>query len=524
LHSIQYSYICASSDEYSLAVCSVLLICTPFLWLSGTKRRRAKPHKSKDETIEDGKLETKFHNDNKENNGTNENGHEAIVCKRPKRTAACSNFKENESDLSEEDSLVRIKEIRTEEEIEAVRLTKTGPEDKKPCRKLIDFILHDENGNVQPFEMSQSDGISITALVMPLDDNMEKGRENGIHCVRFHPITDWKISGYKEGTAAIWLSTEISDYKCVKPASSYKFHFDLFSQKARICVEVYRKLARSAGGNPLLALDELLASVVRSINSNRSFNGTVSKDFVISIGEFIHSQLTALDHTVNSDDEILSMLPALVALRNDCRSRMQFSMLPAMTSNGTLMIKDGQGKEVNENEDEDAKLARLLQEEEEWKMMQQRNKHGTSQKNVYIKISEAEIANDYPLPAYYKPHNAEMDEYIFDSDAGLCVDDLPVRILNNWALYNSDSRLISLELIPMKSGAENDIVIFGSGFMREDDDSCCSTAEPTQLSSSASKSDQEDQGISVYLSPIKEWVVEFGGSMICISIRTDIAW
>ncbi|KAM0835241.1 hypothetical protein ACQ4PT_063068 [Festuca glaucescens] len=507
-----------------LALCSVLLICASFLWLSGTKRRRAKPRKSENDTTEDGKSETKLHNDNKENNGTSENCHEVIVCKRSKRAAACSNFKEKAFDLSEEDSLVMIKEIRIEEEIEAVRLTKTGPEDKKPCRKLIDFILHDENGNLQPFEMSRSDGISITALVVPLDDDTEKGRENRICCVRFQPITDWKISGYKEGTAVIWLSTEIFDYKCVKPASSYKFYFDLFSQKARICVEIYRKLARSVGGNHLLALDELLASVVRSINSNRSFNGTVSKDFVISIGEFIHSQLTALDHTVNTDDEILSMLPVLAALRNDCKSRMQFSKLPAMTSNGTLMIKDGQGKEVNENEDEDAKLARLLQEEEEWRMMKQRNKRGTSQKNVYIKMSEAEIANDYPLPAYYKPQNAEMDEYIFDSDAGLCVADLPVRILNNWALYNSDSRLISLELIPMKSGAENDTVIFGSGFMREDDDSCCSTAEPTQLSSSASKSDQEDQGISIYLSPMKEWVVEFGGSMICISIRTDIAW
>jgi DNA (cytosine-5)-methyltransferase 1 len=76
----------------------------------------------------------------------------------------------------------------------------------------------------------------------------------------------------------------------------------------------------------------------------------------------------------------------------------------------------------------------------------------------------------------------------------------------------------------MKSDAENDIVIFGSGFMRDDDGSCCSTAEPTQLSSSSSKSNQEDQGIPIYLSPIKEWAIEFGGSMICISIRTDIAW
>uniref|UniRef100_A0A8R7UK17 RFTS domain-containing protein n=1 Tax=Triticum urartu TaxID=4572 RepID=A0A8R7UK17_TRIUA len=76
----------------------------------------------------------------------------------------------------------------------------------------------------------------------------------------------------------------------------------------------------------------------------------------------------------------------------------------------------------------------------------------------------------------------------------------------------------------MKPSAENDTVIFGSGCMRDDNGTFCSTAEPSELSSSSSKSDQEDQGIPVPLSPIKEWLVDFGGLMICISIRTDIAW
>ena len=219
----------------------------------------------------------------------------------------------------------------------------------------------------------------------------------------------------------------------------------------------------------------------------------------------------------------MSTLPVLVALGNEYKSRVEFSNLPAMPSNGTLMIKDKPCKEVTENEDEDAKLARLLQEEEDWNMRKQRNNRGTSQKNVYIKISEAEIANDYPLPAYYKPSSQEMDEYIFDSEDGMFFDDVPVRILDKWALYNSDSRLISLELIPLKS-AENDVVIFGSGFMREDDGSCCSTAESAKSSSSSSKADHQDAGVPIYLSPIKEWVIEFGGSMVCITIRTDVAW
>lgn len=455
-----------------------------------------------------------------ESNGTVDEP--AVLRKRPKRAAACSNFKEKESNLSEKDIFIRVKESRVEkEEIDAVMLTKTEPEDRRPSRKLIDFTLHDADGSLQPFEMSEVDGIFITALVMPLDDGLEKDREKGIHCSGFGRVKDWTISGYNEGTAVIWVSTEIADYKCVKPASSYRSYFDHFSEKARVCVEVYRKLAKSVGGNPQIGLEELLASVVRSINSNRKSGGTLSKDFVISIGDFIYSQLVGLDNTSASNDEIFATLPVLVALTDESKSRVEFNTFSAMPSSGTLRINDEQCKGVGED---DEKLARLLQEEEEWKMMKQRGKRGTSQKNVYIKISETEIANDYPLPAYYKSYSQEMDEYIFDSEIGMLSDDMPVRILNNWALYNSDSRLIPLELIPMKSGAENDTVIFGSGFMREDDGSCCSTAESVQLSSSSSKSCQEDLGISIYLSPIKEWVIEFGGSMICITIRTDVAW
>uniref|UniRef100_A0ACD5X5C0 Uncharacterized protein n=1 Tax=Avena sativa TaxID=4498 RepID=A0ACD5X5C0_AVESA len=483
---------------------------------AGTKRRRAKAHKGEDETIENDKLETEL------DNGNTEIG-QAIVRKRPRRAAACSNFKEEAFDLSDEDSLVPVKDVRYGDEAEAVMLTKTGPEDKKPCRKLIDFVLRDGSGDSQPFEMSRSSRITVKALVMPLDDGMEKDREKGIYCLIIGPVKDWAISGYKEGTAAIWISTELADYKCVKPEKIYRSHFETFSQKARVCVEVHRKLARSMGGNPSLALEELIAAVLRSINSNRSFKGTVSKDSVIANGEFIHDQLSALDHTANNNDEVMSTLPVLVALRNECKSRI--SKLAAVPSNGTLTIRDEQCKEVTASEDEDVKMGRPAKELGGRKKANQRSKRGTSQKNVYIKINEAEIANDYPLPDYYIPYYKEMNETdIFEHVVGMSVIDLPVRILNNWALYNSECRLISLELIPMEPGAENDIVIFGSGSVREDDGIFCSTADPTQLSSSSGESDQEDDGIPIYLSPVREWVVEFGGSMITINIRTDVSW
>uniref|UniRef100_A0A0A9U0N4 Dmt101 n=1 Tax=Arundo donax TaxID=35708 RepID=A0A0A9U0N4_ARUDO len=124
----------------------------------------------------------------KESNGTAD---EPVARKRPKRAAACSNFKEKELNLSEKDLVVTIKESRVEEEErDAVRLTKTEPEDRRPCRKLIDFTLHDADGNLQPFEMSEVDSIFITALVMPLDDGLEKDKGKGIRCLGFGRIED----------------------------------------------------------------------------------------------------------------------------------------------------------------------------------------------------------------------------------------------------------------------------------------------------------------------------------------------
>jgi DNA (cytosine-5)-methyltransferase 1 len=55
----------------------------------------------------------------------------------------------------------------------------------------------------------------------------------------------------------------------------------------------------------------------------------------------------------------------------------------------------------------------------------------------------------------------------------------------------------------------------GSGFCLDDD--------PDQSSSRGSEA-QDDMGLPIFLSAIKEWMIEFGSSMIFISIRTDMAW
>ncbi|KAL8470986.1 hypothetical protein ACS0TY_033531 [Phlomoides rotata] len=453
--------------------------------------------------------------------------------KMPKRAAACSDFKEKSLRISDKGSVIETKkEGIAEEEVLAVRLT-AGQEDGRPCRRLMDFTLHNSEGVAQPFEMLEVDDMFITGLILPLEESADKEKGRGIRCDGFGRVEEWAISGYEDGLPVIWVSTDVADYECIKPSSTYKKYYDHFYAKSSACVEVYKILSKLSGGN--LSLEELLAGVVRAMSGMKCFSGGVSiRDFVVSQGDFIYNQLIGLDETLKHTGKDFVELPVLTTLRDESRKLVDLAQAQPDPLPGNLRI----GPKVVENsskssltpcqteEDEDSKMARVLQEEENWRSMKHKKARGSaSSSKYYIKINEDEIANDYPLPAYYKTSNEETDEYIiFDSEMDVHnIEDLPRSMLHDWALYNSDARLVPLELLPLKPCAEIDVTIFGSGIMLQDDGSGYICDGDSAHSSSGSGS-AASEGIPVFLSAIKEWVIEFGSSMISISIRTDMAW
>ncbi|XVF58899.1 hypothetical protein PTKIN_Ptkin07bG0103100 [Pterospermum kingtungense] len=465
---------------------------------------------------------------------------ELASSKRPKRAAACTDFKEKSVRISEKDSVVETKkEMVVEDEILAVRMT-FEKDDDRPNRRLNDFILHNSEGLPQPLEMLEVNDMFITGLILPPEESSDKEKEKSVRCDGFGRVESWAISGYEDGCPVIWLSTDVADYYCCKPANSYKKYYEHFFEKACACIEVYKKLSKSSGGSPDLSLDELLAGVVRSMSGSKCFSGGASiKDFVISQGEFIYNQLIGLDETSKKSDQVFAGLPVLVALRDESRRHENIGHEIAGFSGGALTIgnKYGDGDRkldqaysstFADGEDEDTKLARLLQEEEYWQSMKQKKNQGSASMSnkFYIKINEDEIANDYPLPAYYKNSNEETDELVvFESDVDVCdPEELPRSMLHNWSFYNSDSRLISLELLPMKPCADIDVTIFGSGVMTADDGSGFCLDNDHSQTTSGSLSVPNSDGIPIFLSAIKEWMIEFGSSMIFVSIRTDMAW
>ncbi|KAL9229339.1 hypothetical protein vseg_004816 [Gypsophila vaccaria] len=463
------------------------------------------------------------------------NGENAVASRRmPKRAAACTSFKEKVVRVSEKDFLVdKKRDVTVEDERAAIGLT-IGHDDPRPNRRLMDFIFHDGEGKAQPVELLEVTDLFISGVILPLEPSGDTVKDKGVRCEGFGRIETWDISGYEDGVPTVWVSTEIADYACVKPATSFRKIYGLFYEKARACIEVYKKLSRSSGGNPDITLDELLAALVRSMSGSKNFPpGASIKEFILSRGDFIYTQLVGLDATSSKTEQTFIDLPVLVALRDECKMNgSHASAVWPLASGGVLKIGDGETKKESnsptlaEEEDEDAKLARLLQEEEDWRSMNQRKgRRPTGSNKYYIKINEDEIAIDYPLPAYYKPNNEETDEYIiFDNDMDVTdPDQLPRSMLHNWSLYNSDSRLVSLELLPMKPCDDIDVTIFGSGTVTDDDGSgfCFDTAAQ---SSSAPSEEPDVGGMPIYLSAIKEWMIEAGASMVFISIRTDLAW
>ncbi|KAK7837987.1 dna (cytosine-5)-methyltransferase 1 [Quercus suber] len=127
---------------------------------------------------------------------------------------------------------------------------------------LTDFVLHDENGVLQPLEILEFDDMFISGLILPLEESSGKEKEKVIRCEGIRRLESWDISGYEDGSPVIWLSTNIADYHCLRPASSYKKFYDDFFEKAHACVEVYKRLSRSSRGNPDSTLDEFLARVL----------------------------------------------------------------------------------------------------------------------------------------------------------------------------------------------------------------------------------------------------------------------
>ncbi|GJP36008.1 hypothetical protein CLOM_g20549 [Closterium sp. NIES-68] len=388
--------------------------------------------------------------------------------------------------------------------------------------------------------------------------------------------------------ARIMITTDAAVYVCCRPAGKSKKDFTALQDKANLCVEVFRALSKPDGGDPSLSLPEVIARVSRALGRPCRDELVEAHGFVAQQlcgldedadqDDQLFSGLPALE-SLKEEGAKQAAVRSILAARQ--ASTKETAGKKHAANNGALVIRDTAGGNSSSKGGggasgagvggmDDEELARLVAEEEEKEAEAKRGGGrrkgaGGGGQERYLKINEKELADDYPPPRYYKSVDEETDEFLLfdDSAAPMYPEDLPRRRLDDWALYDDQLRFVSLELLPMLPGVSADSLVFGSGVMMEDDGSGFSLDDPTVESAgtrgggssaagagssggaaeaggssgggsgasgsgSGSGSDPAAAdgggGIRVYLSAIKEWMIEFGAGMLFVTIRTDGAW
>lgn len=287
---------------------------------------------------------------------------------RPKRAAASSSLKEVHCEIEDQYVSPKVEKMAMLEQ-EALALTS---QEKDESRWLIDFAIHDIDGEAQPLEVVGSQEVYVTCLVLPNRAALDKSK--GVLCQSMGPILEWGFEGYDKGEPSVFIGTGLAYYTLMQPSGRYKKHFNVLYEKAIVCVEVYRALSPSTGGDPELGLNDLYARVARSLRSGKQQFFT--RDYLIEHGSFIAGQLKALDANADDDEQLFSGLSAIDALESECSKRtaqvwavdvkpgtLKIKDVSASNSNGTNSVA-AEVKEQEQEMDADWKLARHLQEME----------------------------------------------------------------------------------------------------------------------------------------------------------------
>ncbi|GMH33098.1 hypothetical protein BSKO_00932 [Bryopsis sp. KO-2023] len=464
-------------------------------------------------------------------------------------------------------SVVEVAECDAERDA----LEQTG-ELKCKERRLQDFQIQDDRGELQPLAFTDSSGgpLTISGIIQPAKGPIS--RKTGRVVQNFAVVEKWDVLYSKtEANVRIWTGNAM--YSCVRPSQKYKAMFTSLMDQANICLEVLNVVNPQRGGNAEVSLDAALVKLARS-KMEHGYSGW--REAILLNGSFILSQFKAETERIDDQRVNLSECQLAIDLEKECGADQ------CMTRNGGISIGSGvggsgvKGKEADTLMTADEEFARRLQAKEEAKAQNGAGNARKNSKQAYIRISEEEIAHDYPLPAQYEKEEDEMDELLMaDECCYLEPEDLPQRILTDFAIYNSEGFFATLELLPGWSGIDPDVELYGSGIVKEEEEddpwqkdwssgfadaggsgaggsgaggsgaggsgaggsgaggsgaggSSCpggsSSAAGGGSSAALEMQDSEPHGIRTYLSQIKEWVVECGFDTVTISLRTEACW
>ncbi|KAL4182447.1 hypothetical protein AMTRI_Chr11g150090 [Amborella trichopoda] len=141
--------------------------------------------------------------------------------------------------------------VKINDERDLVELTRFGENELgRAHRRLVNFSIRNAAAHRVFFDDRSSGNLFISGVVLPFNGAELNFR---FYCVCFGPVRSWCITGFREGSLEIWVSTDIADYLCVNAATEYQTLYNFFHYKALLCIQATHELEE----DPELEMDRL---------------------------------------------------------------------------------------------------------------------------------------------------------------------------------------------------------------------------------------------------------------------------
>lgn len=452
-------------------------------------------------------------------------------------------FKDKRVQLQSKEDLVAIKEeARCDSEADALKETEAGAGWSNKQRRLGDFSVADEAGIAAPVEGVEytKSQLFLTGVVYPKEGPTNK--ETGRRVEKFGPLESFSLDFSDKKGVQVIASTKEGQYLLTKPATAYKKVYAPLAEKAAIAFEIHNALSPQLGGSAFASLEEIVARLARA----KVCKGYPSaREGLLVNARFLLAQFEKLDAA--SGHKALKFLETDFG-KSLAKEAKDYKYVGLQKANGGIVIRDveaeaaaaaakgkGKGKAAVGGEEDrqmeaDEEFARQLQAKMDAETRAKRPGAPKASKGAqaYVRVSEEEIKDDYPDPQQYRKEEEETDELLLFDEEVMDLDPeyLPRRLLTDFSIYNTDGLFASLELLPMWSGVDPDVELYASGVVVDDDGdfSGGQALNDDGAGGSGASAAADAPGMRMYLSQIREWVVDFGADMLFISIRTDVAW
>eukprot|EP01025_Chloroclados_australasicus_P039563 TRINITY_DN4101_c0_g1_i3.p1 TRINITY_DN4101_c0_g1~~TRINITY_DN4101_c0_g1_i3.p1 ORF type:complete len:1149 (-),score=154.77 TRINITY_DN4101_c0_g1_i3:63-3509(-) len=429
-------------------------------------------------------------------------------------------------------------------------------------RRLVDFAVVDSkdvNQQIQRFDLKSDveEKWFIKGSVIKGGSSPNSKEEAFTVESRFGPVESWKVDYSTQPMAEVVLTTKLGEYVCYKPAANYRKDFQFLKEQVELAYTIFGLLDSNKGGSLDLSLEQATAKLARTKVWKNKY--TTPMIAILSNANFLVGQLKNITGSIGTTEQ-LNKAALFKSLQEEIKNPGTHGQVDLGQSSGGIVIRDREENknlesECNMNQVEetprdgnviaDEEFARRLQAEMDAQENRKGNR-GKSSKEAYIQVSMEEIADDYPVPQFYKSVYEETDELLLADDE-VCLmhrDDLPRCVLDDFVIYNAEGLYSTLELLPLIQGVDPDLDIYASGQVMEDDSEWTGgrmlgiTSQTQHFdgagAGSSGTSNMPESGViepssgmggmRIYLSQIREWVVEYSSDMMFIWICTSAAW